>query len=265
MTTTSEGAEPIVTVEHDARVAVIVLRRPAQLNALGTATVAALDDAVTTAAADPAVRVLVVGGEGKAFSAGADIKEFAALAGPVEFRAFIERLETMLRRLERLAKPSIAAVNGVAFGGGLELALACDLRVVDERARLGVPEIKLGLLPGAGGTQRLPRIVPPGVATHMLMTGEPIDAAEAYRVGLANEVAPAGTALDRALGLGRTLATRAPLALAAVKRLREAWSLPLDAALDHERETVANLFATEDRAEGTAAFIEKRGPRFRGA
>src|SRR6266568_3649827 len=110
-----EQAEPNVTVEHDAGVALIILRRPAQLNALGTATVAALDDAVTTAAADPVVRVLVVGGEGKAFSAGADIKEFAALAGPIEFRAFIERLEGALRRLERLPKPSIAAVNGIAF------------------------------------------------------------------------------------------------------------------------------------------------------
>jgi enoyl-CoA hydratase len=259
------GDDSVLTVERDGGVAVIVLRRPTQLNALGTAMVAALDDALTAVADDPAVRVLVVSGEGKAFSAGADIKEFAALAGPVEFRAFIERLETVLRRLERLPKPSIAAVNGMAFGGGLELALACDLRVVDEGARLGVPEIKLGLLPGAGGTQRLPRIVAPAVAMQMLMTGDPIEAAEAHRIGLANEIAPAGAALERALALAHTLATRAPLALAAVKRLREAWALPIDVALDHERETVANLFATEDRTEGTAAFVEKREARFRGA
>ena len=264
MTDMSEGMDPIVTVEHDAGVAVLVLRRPAQLNALDTPTVAALEVAIESAAADPGVRVLVISGEGKAFSAGADIKEFAAFAGPIQFRAFIERLETALRHLERVPKPSIAAVNGMAFGGGLELALACDLRIIDAEARLGVPEIKLGLLPGAGGTQRLPRIVAPAVATQMLMTGNPIDAAEAYRIGLANEVAPNGTALERAVELAQTLATRAPMALAAVKRLREAWSLPLDVALDHERETVANLFATEDRAEGTAAFIEKREARFRG-
>jgi enoyl-CoA hydratase len=257
--------DPMLTVEREGGVAVVVLRRPAQLNALGTEMIAALDGALTTVADDPAVRVIVISGEGKAFSAGADIKEFGALAGPLEFRAFIERLETVIRRLERLTQPSVAAVNGIAFGGGLELALACDLRVVDEGARLGVPEIKLGLLPGAGGTQRLPRIVAPAVAMQMLMTGDPIDAAEAHRIGLANEIAPAGTALDRALQLARTLAARAPLALAAVKRLREAWALPLDVALDHERETVSMLFATKDRAEGTAAFVEKREARFRGA
>jgi enoyl-CoA hydratase len=261
----AETDEALVTLEQEAGVAAIVLRRPAQLNALGTSTIEALDDAIRTAAEDPAARVIVVSGEGKAFSAGADIKEFGALAGPIEFRAFIERLETVLRRLERLPKPSIAAVNGIAFGGGLELTLACDLRVVDEQARLGVPEIKLGLLPGAGGTQRLPRIVAPAVALEMLMTGDPVDAAEAHRIGLANEVAPAGTALQRALAIGQKLATRAPLALAATKRLRESWALPLDVALDHERETVANLFATADRSEGTAAFVEKREPRFRGA
>ena len=257
--------DPMLTVQSEGGVAVVVLRRPAQLNALGTEMIAALDGALTTVADDPAVRVIVISGEGKAFSAGADIKEFGALAGPLEFRAFIERLETVIRRLERLTQPSVAAVNGIAFGGGLELALACDLRVVDEGARLGVPEIKLGLLPGAGGTQRLPRIVAPAVAMQMLMTGDPIDAAEAHRIGLANEIAPAGTAPDRALQLARTLAARAPLALAAVKRLREAWALPLDVALDHERETVSMLFATEDRAEGTAAFVEKREARFRGA
>jgi enoyl-CoA hydratase len=262
---TVTGTEPIVTVESDGGLAVITLRRPGQLNALGTPMIDALDDALASTGADPSVKVLVITGEGKAFSAGADIKEFGALAGPVEFRGFVEHLETVLRRLERLPKPSIAAVNGIAFGGGLELALACDLRVVDEQARLGVPEIKLGLLPGAGGTQRLPRIVTPAVALQMLMTGDPVDAAEALRIGLANEIAPPGSALDRASELGRTLAARAPLALAAVKRLRQAWALPLPVALDHERETVANLFATADRAEGTAAFVEKREPKFRGA
>ena len=260
----SDGAGPMLTVERDGGVAVVTLRNPAQLNALGTAMIAALDDAITTVAGDPEVRIVVVTGEGKAFSAGADIKEFGALAGPLEFRAFIEELETMLRRLERLPKPSIAAVNGIAFGGGLELALACDLRVVDEGARLGVPEIKLGLLPGAGGTQRLPRIVAPAVAMQMLMTGDPVHASEAHRIGLANEVAPAGTVLERAVDLARTLTARPPLALAAMKRLREAWALPLDVALDHERETVSMLFATEDRTEGTAAFAEKREARFRG-
>ena len=256
----------LVTCERRDSVALVTLCRADALNSLSTEVVAELDAAIATLAADAAVRAVVVTGEGKAFSAGADIKEFRALDGPVAFRGFIARLEQTLRRLEQLPQPSIAAVNGIAFGGGLELALACDLRVADPSARLGVPEIKLGLLPGAGGTQRLPRLVPPAVAHQMILTGDPIEAAEAHRVGLVNEVSAKGAVVDRALALAATLATRAPLALAAAKRLRDhAAGLPLDAALELERETVAMLFATDDRVEGTAAFVEKREPRFLGS
>jgi enoyl-CoA hydratase len=234
-----------VSFERRDAVAVLTLRRPDQ---------------------HTDVRALVVTGEGKAFSAGADIKEFRALDGPMAFRGFIEDLERTLRRIAQLPQPSVAAINGMAFGGGLELAMACDLRVADPAAKLGVPEIKLGLLPGAGGTQRLPRLVPAAVATQMILTGDPVTADDALRIGLVNEVTESGGALARALDLASSLATGAPLALAAAKRLRDrAGSLPLDAALELERETVALLFATEDRVEGTAAFVEKRPPRFRGA
>jgi enoyl-CoA hydratase len=257
--------EPI-TCEQQGAVAVVTLRRPEQLNALSSSVVDGLDAALDAIEAGAEARAIVVTGEGKAFSAGADIKEFRALDGPVAFRAFLERLERTLHRLASLPQPSIAAINGMALGGGLELAMACDLRVADPSARLGVPEIKLGLLPGAGGTQRLPRLVPPAVATQMLLTGDPVGADDAFRIGLVNEVTAAGMCVERALELARALATRAPLALAAAKRLcAQGSGISLDAALELERETVALLFATEDRAEGTAAFVEKREPRFRGA
>jgi enoyl-CoA hydratase len=255
-----------VSCEHRDAVAMLTLRRPDQLNALSTAVVAGLESALDEIEGNTDVRALVVTGEGKAFSAGADIKEFRALDGPMAFRAFLEHLELTLRRIALLPQPSVAAINGMAFGGGLELAMACDLRVAEAGAKLGVPEIKLGLLPGAGGTQRLPRLVPPAVATKMILTGDPVTAEDALRIGLVNEVTEAGRAVERALDLASSLAMRAPLALAAAKRLgADARALPLDAALELERETVALLFATEDRAEGTAAFVEKREPRFRGA
>jgi enoyl-CoA hydratase/carnithine racemase len=251
----------------DARgaVATLTLRRPEQLNALNAEIVAALRDRVDAIAADDDLRCVVVTGDGKAFSAGADIKEFGRLAGPSEFRDFIQHLERTLRMLEVLPKPSIAAVNGVALGGGLELAAACDLRVADPRARFGVPEIKLGLLPGAGGTQRLPRLVPAPVAKQMLLTGEPIDAQEAWRVGLVNEVTEEGRCVERAVELATALAERAPLAVAAAKQLVDhGTAISLEAALALERETVSMLFDTNDRVEGIAAFVERRPPTFRG-
>jgi enoyl-CoA hydratase len=246
-------------------VAVLTLRRPEQLNALNAELVSGLRDRVDAIAADDDLRCVVVTGEGKAFSAGADIKEFGELDGPTEFRGFIQHLERTLRALEMLPKPAIAAVNGVAFGGGLELAAACDLRVADPRARFGVPEIKLGLLPGAGGTQRLPRLVPVAVAKQMLLTGDPIDAKEAWRVGLVNEVTEEGRCEARAVELATELAERAPLGLAAAKELvDQGAATSLDAALALERETVTMLFDTDDRVEGVAAFVERRTPTFRG-
>jgi enoyl-CoA hydratase len=167
--------------------------------------------------------------------------------------------------LARCPKPSVAAIHGVALGGGLELALACDLRVAEDGARLGVPEIKLGVLPGAGGTARLPRLLPKAVAKQLLLSGEPLSAADAHRLGLVNEVVPAGTALDAALALASRLAALPPLALAAAKRLvDEGATLPLDAAVTFERETVSMLFGTADRVEGVRAFLDKRSPTFEG-
>jgi enoyl-CoA hydratase len=162
-------------------------------------------------------------------------------------------------------KPSVAALHGVAFGGGLELALACDLRVADEKTKLGVPEIKLGMLPGAGGTQRLPRLVPAGVARQMILTGEPVTAERGHALGLVNVLAPPGEALIAALALAGQLTAGAPLALAAGKRLIEAGpGMDLAAAIGYEGESVAMLFGTADRDAGLAAFRERRPPVFTG-
>ena len=257
---------PLVRTERpQIGVGVVVLDRPDRLNALSSAVVAALAEGITALAAEEDVRAIVVAGEGKAFCAGADIAELDTLDGPHAFGRFVRGLTDAFDLLAACPKPSIAAVHGAAFGGGCELALACDLRIADETARFGVPEIKLGVLPAAGGTARLPRLLPKTVAKHMLLTGDPLDAASAHRLGLVNDVVAEGTARVEAIALAARLAASAPLALSAVKRLvDEGATFPLDAAITFERETVSNLFATDDRSEGTRAFLEKRPPTFTG-
>jgi enoyl-CoA hydratase len=251
-----------VRVDRSDSVGLLTLNRPDRLNAIGTDTIEALVAALDDVLHDGSVGALVVTGEGRAFSAGADIEEFAAFETANEFSAFVHRFTDAYAALQRLPKPSIAAVNGVALGGGFELALACDLRVAAPNARFGVPEIKLGLLPGAGGTARLTRLVPAAVAKQLLLTGEPLSAADAHRLGLVNEVAD--DALDRALQLAAQLAALPADALAAGKRLvDEGAFMPLESAVTLERETVSMLFASPDRSEGVAAFLEKRPARFR--
>lgn len=252
-------------IERRERVAVVTLARPDRLNAIGTDTLADLDAALTDLERDDAVRAFVITGEGRAFSAGANIDELSGLEGAAGFARFVRTFTDVLDRLEQHPKPSIAAIAGVALGGGLELALACDLRVASDRARLGVPEIKLGLLPGAGGTQRLPRLIPRGIATQMLLTGEPLSALDAHRLGLVNELSGDAPALVVAERLARDIAAGPPLAHAAAKHLvQRGATLTLTDAIDLERETVADLFATADAAEGLAAFREKRAPEFHG-
>jgi enoyl-CoA hydratase len=246
-------------------IAVVTLTRPDRLNAIGTDTLAALDAALTELDADDAVRAFVVAGEGRAFCAGADIDELSGLDGAAGFARFVRAFTGVLDRLEQHPKPSVAAIDGAALGGGLELALACDLRAASDSARLGVPEIKLGLLPGAGGTQRLPRLLPHGIALQMLLTGAPLGAVDAHRLGLVNELSGDAPALAVGERLARELAAGPPLALGAAKHLvQRGATLPLTDAIDLERETVAGLFETEDAAEGLAAFRDKRAPGFRG-
>jgi enoyl-CoA hydratase len=257
--------DPVLLSEVRGPVAVLTLNRPDRLNAIGRDVLGLLAEAVARAAADDRVRALVVAGAGRAFSAGADLGEIEALPDSRAFRRFVARMTDVYQMITDCPKPSVAALHGVAFGGGLELALACDLRVAEAGARLGVPEIKLGMLPGAGGTQRLPRLVPAGVAKQMILTGEPVTAERAHALGLVNELAGPGEALTVALALAGQLAARAPLALAAGKRLvDQGLGMDLTAAISYEGESVAMLFGTADRAAGLAAFRERRPPGFTG-
>ncbi|QJS99342.1 enoyl-CoA hydratase/isomerase family protein [Streptomyces asoensis] len=255
----------VLRVELRDRIAVLTLDRPERLNAVGSGTVDRLTRALNDIRDNDDVRALVVTGAGRAFSAGADLGEIESFTTPGQFRAFVGRLTEAYALLEDFPKPSVAAVHGFAFGGGLELALACDLRVAERGALLGLPEMKLGVLPGAGGTQRLPRLVPPAVAKQMILTGEPIDAERARELGLVNELAEPGAVLETARALAARLAAGAPLALAAGKRLIDyGLGMDLEAAVAYERETVSVLFCTEDRTEGLKAFRERRPGEFRG-
>ena len=219
------------------------------------------------AAAPDDVRSVVVTGRGdRAFSVGSDVKEFEAHAtSETRGRERFELEARIAQRLAALPMPTIAAIEGNALGGGLELALCCDLRVASERAKLGLPEVRLAVTPSTGGTQRLPRIVGIARAKELLLTGRVIDAAEAHRIGLVNEVVPAGRAVERAREIGEEIAERGPLAVRAVKRLvDEALDRPLANGHQAETETSVRIFATEDLLEGARSFAEKRSPTYHG-
>jgi enoyl-CoA hydratase len=262
----SRSSSDVVVLEVTDQVARITLNRPDQLNAIGRATVDGLHRALDDIAADSTCRALVIAGAGRCFSAGADIAELEQMSTPRQFRAFIDSLQTCYDRLQHFDRPSIAAIHGFAYGGGLELALACDLRVAARDARLGVPEIKLGLLPGAGATQRLPRLLPTAVAKQMMLTGEPVTAERAHQLGMINELAEPKEVLAAAHALAATVAAGAPLALAAAKQLvDDGATLELATAIRLERETVAGLFGTADREAGLRAFRARTKASFTGA
>lgn len=251
-----------VTVRPD-RVAVLTLSRPDKRNALSAELADALGSAVDAVTAGGEAGAIVVAGLGRGFCAGADIATLGTLHSGADFAAFVTHLTDAFDRLAACPLPSVAALHGPALGGGLELALACDLRVADDTTTLGVPEITLGLLPGAGGTARLPRMVPRAVAAEMLLTGLALSAGEAHRLGLVNRVVAAGGALDAAVELAARLAALPAAALAAAKELLAAGpTLPLAEAIGLERSVVSALFDTADRAEGVAAFLGKRPPVF---
>ncbi|HEV8584703.1 MAG TPA: enoyl-CoA hydratase-related protein [Methylomirabilota bacterium] len=214
---------------------------------------------------DDTVKVVVITGAGdKAFSAGADIKEFVAPLVPVQFREHRRRVEYR-SIMERCPQPILAAINGFALGGGLELALACDIRVAAANATLGLTEINLAIIPGGGGTQRLPRLVGRGKALEMILTGARIPAEEALRIGLVERVVPAGEALKAATELARTIAAKAPVALRYAKEaVVKGLELPLADGVRLEGDLSTLLRTTEDRVEGAKAFLEKRAPRWTG-
>ncbi len=224
---------------------------------------AALD---TLAAADPGdVRAVVVTGSGeRAFSAGSHVGEFEAQRGPAG-RARHELESGVARRLADLPMPTIAAIEGNALGGGLELALCCDLRIASERAKLGLPEVRLAVTPGAGGTQRLPRVVGAARARELILTGKVLTAEEAERIGLVTEVVPAGEAVARATAIGEEIAQRGPIAVRAAKRLIDiATETDIETGLAAELDASDRVFASEDMREGAAAFFDKRNPEYHG-
>jgi enoyl-CoA hydratase len=243
------------------QVATVTLNRPKVLNALNAAMLRELDELFAELALDDDVRVILIAGAGgKAFAAGADIAEFAEV-DPTSGEQLAGRAQRIFRRIETMGKPVIACIDGFALGGGCELAMACTLRLASPSARLGQPEIKLGIIPGYGGTQRLPRLVGRGAALKMILTGAIIDAAEAVRIGLADEMVPAEHLMERARELANLIASMPPLAVqAAMEAVGRGADLPLDEALALEATLFGQLWKTEDRREGIQAFLEKRHP-----
>ena len=249
----------VVNYEKEGRIAIFTINRPDALNALSNQVRQELNDAMIDFQDDPELWVGIITGAGeKAFSAGADITEFRGGAGRT-LEGFAERI-----RADQIWKPFIAALNGYALGGGLELALTCDIRIAAEHARLGQPEINIGFMPGAGGTQRLPRFVPRAKAAEMLLTGEMIDAQEAYRIGLVNRVVPLDQLMPTAKQMAETICKKGPLGVRASKEaLIRGIGLPLEEGLKLEREMANGVGKTEDFKEGTKAFAERRKTEFK--
>lgn len=254
---------PPVLIERDAAVAVVTLNRPQQLNALSSALMTALVAGLRELDADNAIRAIVVAGSERAFAAGADISEMSGTTA-MEF-AFADRVEQW-DAIRALHTPLVAAVSGFCLGGGCELAMACDLIVASETATFGQPETGVGIIPGAGGTQRLTRAVGKATAMDMVLTGRTLDAWEAQRAGLVARVVAREAWLDEACRVASRIAARAPLAQhLAREAIDRAFETPLSAGLDLERKALYLAFASDDAREGLTAFVEKRSPRWRGA
>jgi enoyl-CoA hydratase len=258
-------SDEMLLVAREGAVLTITINRPKVLNALNAQTMTELDAAMREADRDREVRAVVLTGAGdRAFVAGADIGELS-VQSPVGGRDHARSGQAVLDRIERLGKPVIAAVNGFALGGGCELAMACTIRIAADTARFGQPEINLGLIPGYAGSQRLPRLVGRGRALELLLTGNPISADEACRIGLVNRVVPAADLQREALALAQSLAAKAPIAVRYIlDAVRAGAEMPLAEAQDHEATLFGLIATTADMREGTRAFLEKRKPTFTG-
>jgi len=255
-----------ISAEQDGAVAIVTIDNP-PMNALSAPLLEELEAEIERLDADDAVRAIVLKGAGeRAFVAGADIKEFPALReSAMEEGGSARGIQKLGARMDASRTPFVAAIHGFCLGGGLELAMCCDIRVAADSAQLGQPEIKLGLIPGGGGTQRLPRLVGIGRAQLLNMTGDFIDAATAYDWGLVEKVVPREELLDAALAITRTIAARSPVSIGVLRELaRTTRDLPLEEGLRREADGFRRCLASEDGAEGVAAFIEKREPQFTG-
>jgi enoyl-CoA hydratase len=248
------------------RTALVTINRPSALNALDLPTLLELERTFIELEADAAVRVICVTGAGeRAFVAGGDIADLNSRTGLRHYQEFAEVIHRVFRRIEQCDKPTIAAVNGFALGGGVELMLALDIRLLSDTALVGVPEITLGLFPGAGGTQRMMRQLPTCHVKELCFTGKRIDAAEAVRIGLANRVVAAASLLDEALALAGQISERSPLVMRLLKRtLNHGSEMPLGPALAYEQSMIGLVLDSEDAHEGCEAFLAKRTPRFQG-
>ena len=246
-----------IEFKKEKQIAVITLNRPEVLNAINAELSSQLNDALVQVKDDPEIWVAIITGAGdRAFSAGADIRGFQ----PGPRAAAAPRL-----RIDQIWKPFIAAIHGFCLGGGLEMALTCDLRIAANNARFGLPEIKVGIIPAGGGMSRLPRFIPRAKAAEMLLTGQFIDAAEAYRVGLVNTVVPREELMPTAMRWATTICEAGPLQIRAVKEVMlRGYNMPLDDSLKLEREISNGIRQTEDFVEGTRAFVEKRKPQWKG-
>lgn len=258
--------EDAILTERETGIAVLTINRPETLNALDVPTLLELERAFAELEADDAVRVIIFTGAGdRAFVAGGDIADLNSRTGLPHYQEFAEVIHRVMRRIERSDKPTIAAVNGWALGGGTELLLATDIRVLADSARLGLPEMTLGIIPGAGGTQRLIRQVPLCRAKEIMFTGNHIDAETAVQIGLANRCVPKEEVLAAAKELAARMAKMSPLILKILKRtLNDGGEMPLSAALAHEQIMASIVFDSEDAHEGCGAFLEKREADFKG-
>lgn len=253
------------TIKYEAKegVGYVTINRPEAMNALNPAVLDDLWEVFNQIAGDDAVRAVIVTGEGKAFVAGADIAAMHAMT-PQEGRAMMIKGHTVMNYMEKLEKPIIAAVNGFALGGGCELALACDFRIASEKAKFGQPEVNLGIIPGFGGTQRLPRLVGKARGKMLIMTAEIISAKEAYEIGLCEKVVPADDLMAEAENLAKMIMSKAPLAIAAAKTvINTGFNLDMKTASTLEIEAFTGPFCSEDKTEGMGAFLEKRSAVFK--
>lgn len=265
MTEATQPESPVLVADHGA-VRVITVNRPDKLNALNAATLDALGDAFAAAADDAAVRCVVLTGAGpKAFVAGADIAEMSTLT-PVQGRDFSLRGQRLMRAIETLPKPVVAMVNGFALGGGLELAMCCHLRIASDKAKVGQPEVNLGLVPGFGGTQRLLRLAGRSATLELCLLGAPVNAQRAFELGVVTRVVAADALEEETMKIAAQLAESAPLALRGILDcVNTGGECGLEEGLQYETAQFGLMFSTDDMREGTSAFLERRKPGFRGA
>lgn len=253
-----------ILYNKEGEIALITLNRPKNMNSLNSELLRELDKVLTEIDRDNEVKIVILSGNEKVFAAGADISDVSNFNSPAEVHRFVKEAQAVINKLEDLEKPTIAAISGLALGGGCEIVLACDLRIAAENAILGQPEIKLGILPGAGGTQRLPRLIGTTKAKELLFTGDSIDALEAYRVGLVNKVVPVESLMEEAKKMALKIARQPGYAIKIIKlAVNKGLDMDIKSAISYEARCFEILFATEDQKEGMRAFIEKRKPLFK--